>query len=215
VQDWPWWAPCLARRDRYTPIDAGVCGCMRLGMRLHPCRRYCKSQLGSRAARAVRMPQAAVGAYGDSGLGAWRGAPWRAFVIPISFPAAADGLEWVRLHVLLSPLPSSLAWRRPRGCLCSGRGRTLAGAARITPPELPKLVRSPQPLPPDGARSRRCVQSACTSTAYPPKTWPPSCARVSRNPLAGPAASTTPTSSLTLPQHGKNQATRQRRLHTE
>jgi hypothetical protein len=64
-------------------------------------------------------------------------------VIPTPFPAAADGLKWVRLHVLLSPLPSSLAWRRPRVCLCSRRGRTLAGAARITPPELPKLVRSP------------------------------------------------------------------------
>ena len=41
----------------------------------------------------------------------------------------------VRLHVLLSPLPSSLAWRRPRGfARVQGRGRTLAGAAHITPP---------------------------------------------------------------------------------
>jgi hypothetical protein len=34
VQDWPWWSICLLTDVRYTPIDAGIPGCMRLEMRL-------------------------------------------------------------------------------------------------------------------------------------------------------------------------------------
>jgi hypothetical protein len=75
----------------------------------------------------------------------------------------------------------------PEGlCLCSGRRRTLAGAGPYPrPPGASQAGEAAQPLPPCGPRSRRCVQSTCTCTAYPPKTCPPSCARVSRNPLGG------------------------------
>jgi hypothetical protein len=58
-------------------------------------------------------------------------------VVPTSFPAAVDGPERVRLYVLLSPLPSSWVWRRPRGLLVLRRGRTLAAAACITPRSFP------------------------------------------------------------------------------
>ena len=37
VQDWPQWSICLLSELGYTPIDAGVRGCMRLGMRLKRC----------------------------------------------------------------------------------------------------------------------------------------------------------------------------------
>jgi hypothetical protein len=34
VQDWPRWSICLLCGLKYMRIDAGVRGCMRLGMRL-------------------------------------------------------------------------------------------------------------------------------------------------------------------------------------
>ena len=111
----------------------------------------------------------------------------------------------VRLHVLLSPLPSSLAWRRPRGfARVQGRGRTLAGAARITPPGVSPAGEVAPPAVRPAIEALRAT--TCTRTAYPPKTWSPSARRFLKSPR-GPTASTTPTSSLTLPQRGRNQAT--------
>ncbi len=34
VQDWPWRSACLLDDVRWTPVDTGARGCMRLGMRL-------------------------------------------------------------------------------------------------------------------------------------------------------------------------------------
>jgi hypothetical protein len=47
-------------------------------------------------------------------VGSWNGSPAWAPRNPCGAVSCQRRVGWVRLHVLLSPLPSSLAWRRPR-----------------------------------------------------------------------------------------------------
>jgi hypothetical protein len=74
------------------------------------------------------------------------------------------------------------------------RGRTLAGAACITPPSWGGRAAAPAVRP--------AIEALRAIHLYPhgvsAEDLAAICAQVSRNPLRGPAASTTPTSSLAL-----------------
>ncbi len=77
-------------------------------------------------------------------------------MVPTLFPAAADGPEWVRLYVLLPPLPSSWAWRRPGALLVCGAGA--CWQVRPVPrPRASQTGAAVQPLPPLPAIEALCA----------------------------------------------------------